>query len=130
MTFQSGPDSDQLKFLVVSLAHAPTKDALCWAENVIRWHSDRRVIVATHCYQDSTGEWHTGCGTGSGLIGSGGDVIFEELLARHSNVFLIPDRIPDRYSMLNYTGHGVCGRAWAPACSLAPTRASAWVASW
>ena len=82
--FESGP----YKFMVLSLEYAPRKEALCWAGNLIRQHSDRRVIVATHCYMDSSGPVR--CPAPDALVeGASGADIFEELAARHTNVFMV-----------------------------------------
>ena len=82
-------DDGDLHFMVVSLEFAPTKDVLCWANNLIQDHPDHRVIVVTHCYQENGGDHRTDCGTHYNVIGSGGDVVWQELASRHSNVFLV-----------------------------------------
>ncbi len=85
-----------LKFLVVNLEFAPRKDALCWANDLVDRYPDRRVIIATHCYQTSAsagsttpGGHRTDCGTGYNIVGSGGDDVWRELVRRHNNVFMV-----------------------------------------
>ena len=78
-----------MSFLAISLAFAPSKDALCWASEQIAAHPDRRVILVTHCYQKNGGGHATNCGTNYDIAGSGGDTTWAELAARHENVFLV-----------------------------------------
>ena len=82
-------EEGELGFMVVSLGFAPTKEELCWASNVIREHPDRRVIIATHCYQTDGGGHRTNCAAASNVIGSDGDDIWNELVRRHSNIFMV-----------------------------------------
>jgi hypothetical protein len=78
-----------LKFMVLSLEFAPTKETLCWANELIEQNRDRRVIVVTHCYQDHGGVARTDCDEGYNVVGSGGDNLWNELVGRHSNIFLM-----------------------------------------
>ena len=78
-----------LKFLILSLEFAPTKDALCWANEILKQHPDHRVIIVTHCYSDSNGEWRQDCATEYDIIGSSGMTVWNELAKSHSNVFMI-----------------------------------------
>ncbi|WP_437817528.1 metallophosphoesterase [Sorangium sp. So ce1078] len=77
-----------LKFMVVSLEFAPRKDVVTWANQVIANHPDRRVIVATHCHMDNNAEHASGCADGYNLEGRVGVDLWEELIQRHSNVFM------------------------------------------
>lgn len=82
-------DWGALRFMVISLEYAPRKDALCWAEQLIADHPDRRVIIATHCYLTRGGS-HAGCPSDEYLtLGASGADTLDELVARHSNVFLV-----------------------------------------
>ncbi len=83
-------DASGLKFMVVGLEYAPTKDAMCWADSTIKANPDRRVIVATHCYLSDTIPTRTICASEStySIVGADGPDIWEELLSRHSNVVL------------------------------------------
>jgi len=77
-----------LKFMVVSLEFTPRKDVVTWANQVIQSHPDRRVIVATHCHMNNNGEHATGCADGYNLEGRDGVDLWEELIQRHSNIFM------------------------------------------
>jgi hypothetical protein len=77
-----------LKFMVLSLEFVPRKDVATWANQVIRNNPDRRVIVATHCHMDNTAEHAKGCGDGYNLEGRDGVDLWEEVIQRHSNVFM------------------------------------------
>lgn len=79
-----------LKFMVVSLEYAPRKDVLCWADDLIASHPDRRVIVATHCFLTRGGNFATGCpDPGYTAVGSDGATVWDELVSRHSNLFMV-----------------------------------------
>lgn len=94
-----------LQFMVISLGHAPTKDALCWAEEQIRANPHRRVILATHCYLKRGtlfGQWtefgteyfdiidhQKFCAKKYSVVGADGAVVYRELVARHPNIFLV-----------------------------------------
>ena len=82
-------EAGELKFMVVGLEFAPTKDALCWADSVIKNHPERRVIIVTHCYQDHGGQHRTDCATYFHIVGSGGNTVWNELVRRHSNIFMV-----------------------------------------
>jgi hypothetical protein len=84
--FEAGP----YKFLVLSLEYGPRKQALCWAENIIAAHPDRRVIIASHCIQTHGGGFNLNCpALDYDMVGGSGQTIFDELARRHSNVFLL-----------------------------------------
>jgi len=85
-----------LKFMVVSLEFAPTLKALDWADNLIGQYKDRRVIIVTHCYQakslvveSGAGGHQTNCAVRYNLEGSGGDIVWEKLVNRHANIFMV-----------------------------------------
>jgi len=83
--FEAGP----YRFMVLGLEYAPTKDALCWAEQQIAAHPDRRVIVVSHCVQ-THGGGHADCPSVDYKVpGGSGQTIWDELASRHSNVFLV-----------------------------------------
>lgn len=83
--FQTG----SLKFLVLSVEFVPRKDVVSWANQVIRNHPDRRVIVATHCHSNRDGDHATGCADGYNVEGREAVDLWEELGQRHSNIFLM-----------------------------------------
>lgn len=82
-------EASGLKFLVLSLEFTPRAGHIAWANEVIARHPDRRVIIATHCYQDHGGDYRTDCDSSYGLTGSCGKTIWEQLARRHANVFAV-----------------------------------------
>ncbi len=83
--FEAGP----YRFLLINLEYGPRKGPLCWAEELIAAHPDRRVIIASHCVQ-THGGGHADCPSPSYLVpGGSGQTIWDELARRHSNVFLV-----------------------------------------
>ncbi|MFC1817392.1 metallophosphoesterase, partial [Thermodesulfobacteriota bacterium] len=89
-------ESANLKFMVVNLEYAPTDKALSWANKLIEQYKDRRVIVVTHCYLKICKVGKTGCGghkkncaTAYNLEGNAGDVIWENLISIHGNIFMV-----------------------------------------
>lgn len=78
-----------LRFAVIGLELAPRKDAVCWANELARRYADRRIIITTHCYQTVGGGHQSNCAVRYGLVGSGGDVLFNELVRLHSNILLV-----------------------------------------
>ena len=92
-------------FMVVNLEFAPTKDALCWADNLIMANGDRRVIIVTHCYLTHGAEYCEGCGTDYDIAGSGAHILWEELVARHSNIFLVLSGHINDSEYITHTGN-------------------------
>lgn len=78
-----------LKFMIVNLEFAPSKEALCWADSLLLHYPDRRVIVATHCYQGHDAVHQCNCGTAYDIAGSGGNTTWNEFVRRHSNIFMV-----------------------------------------
>jgi len=82
-----------LKFMVINLEYAPTKDAICWANSIIGQNSDRRVIIVTHCYMTVNGN-HCNCTDEPRepqppVVGSDAWNLWDELIRRHSNIFMV-----------------------------------------
>jgi len=82
-------ETNDLKFMIVGLEFAPSKEALCWADSLLLHYPDRRVIIVTHCYQDHSGEHRCNCGTSYDIAGSGGNTTWSEFVRRHSNIFMV-----------------------------------------
>jgi hypothetical protein len=81
-------------YLAVDLEWMPRKDALCWADDVIAGHPERKVVVTTHgyLYNSATGVARfttKGLQDGELVIGAGADTLWEELISRHNNVFAV-----------------------------------------
>lgn len=81
-------DAGGMQFMVVSLEFTPRKDVVSWANNVIRQHPNHRVIIATHCHQHYTGDHTTGWADTYNVEGREGIDLWEEMIQRHSNIFL------------------------------------------
>lgn len=85
-----------LKFLVVGLEFAPRDEALEWADKIIQRYKERRVIVVTHCYLNmckagntGCGRYHNECASHYNVDGNGADTIWEKLIRRHNNIFMV-----------------------------------------
>ncbi len=80
-----------LPFMALSLEYAPPKDAMCWADKIIRDHPERRTIVATHCYQGEKGGHVGNCDIDKdrNMVGANGEAIWQELIRWHPNIFLV-----------------------------------------
>ncbi len=102
--FEVGP----YKFMVISLEYGPRKGPLCWAEDLIESHPDRRVILVSHCIQTHGGGFNQSCPDADWLmVGGSGQTIWDELASRHSNVFLmVSGHINDSEYRLR---HGLAG---------------------
>ena len=77
-----------LKFMVISLEFAPRDETLAWAAGICQKHPDRRVIVATHCYMRPTGR-DTGCATSYNVAGNSGEEMWQKLIRKQKNIFLV-----------------------------------------
>ncbi|MBQ9818010.1 MAG: metallophosphoesterase, partial [Proteobacteria bacterium] len=88
-------DVGNIKFMVIALEFAARKDVICWADELIKKHPDYHVIIETHNYlrDDSGKKGHEDTYALGGYLphmylGASGWDLFQELVARHSNVFL------------------------------------------
>ena len=77
-----------LKFMVISLEFAPRDETLAWAAEVAKKHPDHRVIVATHCYMRPNGR-DTGCARQYKLEGNSGEQMWQKLIRKQPNIFLV-----------------------------------------
>ncbi len=86
-------DVGQLRFLVVCLEFGPRDEAITWANHIIAEHKDRPTILVTHCYMN-----HDDTRVGPGdphnphsypCNGNDGEDLWEKLVRKHSNVFLV-----------------------------------------
>ena len=80
--------ADGMQFMVLSLEFSPTDEMLHWAGGVLDAHPDLRVILATHCYMRPDGR-DTRCGQAKGLVGNSGEAIWDKLVRKHENVFMV-----------------------------------------
>ena len=77
-----------MKFMVISLEFAPRDKTLQWAASVAKQHPDHRVIVATHCYMRND-KRDTSCATSYKLEGNSGEQIWQKLVRKQPNIFLV-----------------------------------------
>ncbi len=89
-------EHEEFKFMIVCLEFAPRLKTLDWANHLISQHKHRSVIVVTHCYQakrlvdEARGEGHQiDCAIRYDIEGSGGDIVWEKLVSRHKNIFMV-----------------------------------------
>lgn len=81
-------EADAKKFLVVSLEFCPNDAMLEWADHVIAQYPKHQVIVATHCYMRPGGRDTRGS-ENKGLVGNSGQRIWDKLIRKHENIFLV-----------------------------------------
>lgn len=80
-------------FMLLTVEFGPTDDILVWAGDVIADHPDHLVILTTHCYMnfDNTrvGNEDGGRPQQYGVGGNDGQMIYEKLVRKHPNIFLV-----------------------------------------
>ena len=77
-----------MKFLILALEFKPRNEALVWANRVVARHPDHRAIVVTHGYLTrQTGKRSEG--DSYAIKGNSGKLIWEKLVSRHKNIFLV-----------------------------------------
>jgi len=84
-------DAAGMEFMVVSLSFGTPAEALEWANELIGRHPEKRVILATHAYMDHDG---TRLVRGETYAvehqrWTDGDAIWEGLVKRHRNIFMV-----------------------------------------
>ena len=77
-----------MKFMVINLEFAPRDEALEWAAGVAKRHPEHHVIVATHCYMRPNGR-DTGCATSYRVAGNSGEQMWQKLIRKQPNIFLV-----------------------------------------
>jgi hypothetical protein len=82
-------DEGDLHFLAIGLEFVPRKEALAWAEHLIETYPDRRVMIVTHCYLNRNGAYAQECDSAWDKVGADGEDLFEEMISRHPNIFLV-----------------------------------------
>ena len=76
-----------MKFLIVSLECKPRDEVLNWANKVVSEHPDHRVIVLTHAYMRANGKRFDKLGYK--IKGNAGEAIWQKLVSKHKNVFMV-----------------------------------------
>ena len=85
-------DVGQVKYLIINLDIGPTDKVLQWAEELIKLHSDRNVIITTHIYLYSDGTTLDSTDPMPALKYGGvntGDTMWEKLFRKYENISLI-----------------------------------------
>lgn len=85
-------DVGQVKYLILNLDIGPSDRVLQWAEELIKLHSDRNVIITTHIYLYSDGTTLDSTDPMPALKYGGlntGDTMWEKLFKKHENIVLI-----------------------------------------
>lgn len=77
-----------MKFMILNLEFAPRDETLEWAAGVAKRYSDHRVIVATHCYMRPKGR-DTSCATAYKIEGNSGEQMWQKLIRKSPNIFLV-----------------------------------------
>lgn len=70
-------DISGVNLLIVALEYNPRDVVLEWANQIIKKHANHRVIIATHCYMGTQGR------------NSIGNKIWEQLVSKHENIFMV-----------------------------------------
>ena len=81
-------EASGMKFMIINLEFAPRDEALEWAATVTKRYPEHRVIVATHCYMRPD-KRDTGCATSYKIAGNSGEQIWQKLVRRQPNIFLV-----------------------------------------
>jgi len=88
--------SNGINFLVIGLEYAPRKEVITWANDLISQYPNHRVILFTHAYMTTNGAYTGNSASGSGTaasatgtVGASGSELFDELVSRHNNIFMI-----------------------------------------
>lgn len=81
-------EASGMKFMILNLEFAPRDETLEWAAGVTRQYPSHRVIVATHCYM-RTKRRDTSCATSYKIAGNSGEQIWQKLIRRQPNIFLV-----------------------------------------
>ena len=68
-----------MNFIALNLQYNPPADVLSWADNVLTKYPDRRAIISTHSYLDTSGS----------LTDDGGKQIHDNVVVPEKNVFLV-----------------------------------------
>lgn len=90
-TFRAG----EVDYLHITLDYGPNDAELAWASDVIEAHPDHRVIITTHAYlyRDGTtldeGDEYPPRPAGSDNGKNNGDDIWEKLIRKHENIFMV-----------------------------------------
>jgi hypothetical protein len=85
------------KFMIMNLEIAPRSAVIKWAGNIISKHDSTKVIIVTHDFIDKYGKrlddlksfGLEGRDSEDKLKGNNADGLFEKLIKRHTNIFMV-----------------------------------------
>ena len=78
--------ADDVKYLLINLEYRPRMEVLRWAGRLCEMYPQHRVIISTHQYIGHDGNTLL---TGDSASSSSGKTMFENLVAKHSNIFMV-----------------------------------------
>ncbi|MDB4810166.1 metallophosphoesterase [bacterium] len=81
-------EASGMKFMIINLEFAPRDETLDWAAGITEKYPDHRVIVATHCYMRPK-QRDTSCATSYKIAGNSGEQIWQKLIRKQPNIFLV-----------------------------------------
>ena len=76
-----------MKFVIIALEFKPRDEVLRWADGVAARYPDRRCIVVTHSYLDAVNKRIAS--DGYKITGNTGEGIWNKVISRHDNMFLV-----------------------------------------
>ena len=79
-------DAGGMEFMILSIEYCPDDRAIDWAQNMLKFYPEKRVIFSTHCYMDENAE-RADCGK---IGGMGGQEIWNNFIRNHDDqIFLV-----------------------------------------
>ena len=97
-----------MEFMIIALEVAPTDEILDWANDVVKSHPDKRIMVVTHSYLEGNGTRVVSdpyVPTGEGNLGKD---IWNNFIKKHKNIFFVfcghHNNLPDHKGLLASKG--------------------------
>ena len=77
-------------YLFITIDFNPTDNVLKWVDDTLKNFPDHKAIITTHSYLNGSGEViSSDSGSTMYLFGNPGTVLWDEVLSKHENVFMI-----------------------------------------
>lgn len=97
-------ESAGMKFLIIALEYYPRDEVLDWANKIVAEHPDHRVIALTHSYLKPN---KTRTTNRLKLKGNNGEQMWQKLVSKHRNMFMVLSAHFSGEALLTSTGvHG------------------------
>ena len=78
-------EAGDMEFMILSIEYCPTKETIEWANNMMYFYPEKRVIISTHAFIDENAERFK-----CSVIGSvGGDYIWNSMIINQEQIFLV-----------------------------------------